>query len=38
MSKKRLTKIAAEELAGETAEFDQEFVSDTLGEPNEKAR
>ena len=37
MSKKRLTDMTAEELAGETAEFDREFVSDTFGEPDENA-
>ena len=38
MSKKRLTNMTAEELADETAEFDREFVEDTFGEPDEKAR
>ena len=38
MSKKRLTDMTAEELADETAGFDREFVSDTFGEPDEKAR
>ena len=38
MSKKQLTDMTADELAGETAEFDREFVSDTFGQPDEKAR
>lgn len=38
MSKKRLTEMNTEELAKATSEFDEEFVADRFGEPDEAAR